>query len=169
MNLLATDRLTAEELEHTMRPAYFIPESTSLTQQLINFKKDRRRHAMVVDEYGDVQGLVTMEDLLGEIVGEFVVDSGLFGDIIQQEDNSWMVDGGISVRDLNRALEIKLPTDGPRTLSGLILEYLEAIPDSRQCLLLAGHPIEVIKTIDNVVKTARVAPLLSQFKETEDA
>lgn len=169
MSLLATDRLTAEELEHTMRPAYFIPESTSLTQQLINFKKDRRRHAMVVDEYGDVQGLVTMEDLLGEIVGEFVVDSGLFGDIIQQQDGSWMVDGGISVRDLNRALEIKLPTDGPRTLSGLILEHLEAIPELPQCLLLAGHPTEVIKTIDNVVKTARIAPLLPQLKETEDA
>jgi len=167
MNLLATDRLTPGELERTMRPAYFIPESTSLTQQLINFKKDRRRHAMVVDEYGDVQGLVTMEDLLGEIVGEFVIDSGLFGDITPQQDGSWMVDGGISLRDLNRALEIKLPTDGPRTLSGLILEYLEAIPDSRQCLLLSGHPIEVIKTVDNVVKTARISPLLPQYKEPE--
>jgi len=168
MNLLATDRLTADELERTMRPAYFIPESTSLTQQLINFKKDRRRHAMVVDEYGDVQGLVTMEDLLGEIVGEFVNDSDLSGDIIQQPDGSWIVDGGISLRDLNRALEIKLPTDGPRTLSGLILEYLEAIPESPQSLLLAGHPIEVIKTADNVVKTVRIAPLLPPFKKAED-
>jgi Mg2+/Co2+ transporter CorB len=167
MNLLANDRLTLGELEHTMRPAYFIPESTSLTQQLINFKKDRRRHAMVVDEYGDVQGLVTMEDLLGEIVGEFTSDAALSGDIIKQEDGSWMVDGGISVRDLNRSLEIKLPTDGPRTLSGLILEYLEAIPEARLSVLLAGYPLEVIKIVDNVVKTVRVAPRLARYKEAQ--
>jgi len=168
MNLLANDRLTLGELEHTMRPAYFIPESTSLTQQLINFKKDRRRHAMVVDEYGDVQGLVTMEDLLGEIVGEFTSDAALSGDIIKQDDGSWMVDGGISVRDLNRSLEIKLPTDGPRTLSGLILEYLEAIPEARLSVLLAGYPLEVIKIVDNVVKTVRVAPRLPRSKEAQD-
>ena len=167
MNLLANDRLTLGELEHTMRPAYFIPESTSLTQQLINFKKDRRRHAMVVDEYGDVQGLVTMEDLLGEIVGEFTSDAALSGDIIKQEDGSWMVDGGISVRDLNRSLEIKLPTDGPRTLSGLILEYLEAIPEARLSVLLAGYPLEVIKIVDNVVKTVRVAPRLPRYEEAQ--
>jgi Mg2+/Co2+ transporter CorB len=168
MNLLANDRLTLGELEHTMRPAYFIPESTSLTQQLINFKKDRRRHAMVVDEYGDVQGLVTMEDLLGEIVGEFTSDAALSGDIIKQDDGSWMVDGSISVRDLNRSLEIKLPTDGPRTLSGLILEYLEAIPEARLSVLLAGYPLEVIKIVDNVVKTVRVAPRLPRSKETQN-
>lgn len=168
MSLLATDRLTPGELERTMRPAYFIPESSTLTQQLINFKKDRRRHAMVVDEYGDVQGLVTMEDLLGEIVGEFTNDSDLSGDIIKQEDGSWMVDGGISLRDLNRALELELPTDGPRTLSGLILEYLESIPETRQSVLLAGYPMEIIKTVDNVVKTIRVEPRLPRFKKSED-
>ena len=113
------------------REAYFVPEGTTLDVQLLNFKRDRRRIALVVDEYGDIQGLVTLEDILEEIVGEFTsAPATLHKDIHREPDGSYVVNGAINARVLNRTLGWKLPTDGPRTLNGLIVEYLETLPQA---------------------------------------
>lgn len=165
---LANDALTKEGIEADMRDPYFIPESTSLTQQLLNFKKERRRHAMVVDEYGDIVGLVTTEDLLGEIVGEFSYDSSLSPDIQSQADGSFIIDGSTTVREINRSLKTQLPVDGPRTINGLVLEYLESIPDSPTSVLIARYPIEITKTADNAISTVRIQPRLAGGDEQLD-
>lgn len=163
INLLTSDNLNYESLEKHIRPAYFIPEGTSLTQQLVNFRSKKRRHALVVDEYGDIQGLATLEDLLEEIVGEFTHDpAGLTEDIHPQTDGSHIVDGGIHVRDLNRNLNWSFHTDGPKTLNGLILEHMEFIPSAGTSMLIDDHPVEILKIQDNAVKTARIAHKLKQ-------
>jgi Mg2+/Co2+ transporter CorB len=142
------------------REAYFVPEGTTLDIQLQNFQRDRRRIALVVDEYGDIQGLVTLEDILEEIVGEFTSDpSTLHKDIHREANGSYVVSGTINVRVLNRTLGWSLPTDGPRTLNGLILEYLENIPEPGTSLRLADLSIEILQTADNAVKTVRIRPI----------
>jgi len=156
LSLANADMLDREHIEKHMRKPYFIPESTSLTQQLLNFKKARRSHAIVVDEYGDVQGLVTMEDLLGEIVGEFTLDSGVLSEILPQDDGSYIVEGSIDIRQLNRSLNITLPDDGPHTLNGLITEYLEVIPHAPTCVKINGYPLEITKTTDNSIALVRI-------------
>ena len=136
------------------REAYFVPEGTTLDVQLQNFQRDRRRIALVVDEYGDIRGLVTLEDILEEIVGEFTSDPGtLHKDIHRETDGSYVVNGAINVRVLNRTLGWNLPTDGPRTLNGLILEYLENIPEPGTSLKLGDLSIEILQAADNAVKT----------------
>ncbi|HEY6643401.1 HlyC/CorC family transporter [Povalibacter sp.] len=141
------------------REAYFVPEGTTLDVQLQNFQRDRRRIALVVDEYGDIRGLVTLEDILEEIVGEFTSDPGtLHRDIHRDADGSYVVNGAINVRVLNRTLGWSLPAAGPRTLNGLILEYLENIPHPGTSLTIGGLTIEILQTIDNAVKTARIRP-----------
>lgn len=138
---------------------YFIPEGTSLHTQLVNFQQNKRRMALVVDEYGDVLGLVTLEDILEEIVGEFTTGaSSIAHDVQQQEDGSFLVDGSVSVRELNRMQNWDFPTDGPATLNGLILETLETIPEEGICVLIAHYPIEVVEARDNAVKMARIGP-----------
>ena len=166
--LANNDMLTREHIEKYMQEPYFVPESTSLTQQLINFKKMRRSHAIVVDEYGDVQGLVTMEDLLGEIVGEFTLDSGLLSEIVPQDDGSYIVEGVVNLRQLNRSLHIDLPDDGPRTLNGLITEYLESIPHAPTCVRINGYPLEITKTTDNSIALVRIWPKRKESGETKD-
>lgn len=157
--LLRRGELTHASLRQAAREPYFIPEGTPLTRQLLNFQREGRRTGLVVDEYGDIQGLVALEDILEEIVGEFTTDPGAASkDITAQEDGSYFVDCGISVRDLNRALHMELPTSGPKTLNGLIIEHMEDIPEPGTSLLLAGYPIEVVQTKDNGVKIARVDP-----------
>lgn len=157
--LLRRGELTHNALRAAAREPYFIPEGTSLTRQLLNFQRESRRTGLVVDEYGDIQGLVALEDILEEIVGEFTTDPGAaIKDITAQEDGSYLIDCGISVRDLNRALHIELPTSGPKTLNGLILEHMEDIPEAGTSLLLAGYPIEILQTKDNAVKIARIDP-----------
>ncbi len=157
--LLVRDQLTPEEVERQMLPPYFIPEGTTLTQQLGNFRREKRRHALVVDEYGDIVGLVTLEAVLEQIVGEFdTTPAGYPSDVHPQDDGSFIVDASLTVRELNRLLGTEFPTDGPRTLNGLILEYLEDIPDAATGLLIDGYPVEIIRISDNVVKTARVIP-----------
>ena len=158
LSLLANDALTKAEIETQMQPPYFVPETTTLTHQLHNFKQEKRRHALVVDEYGDITGMVTMEDLLEEIVGEFTHDSTISDDIHQQDNGSWFVDGSASLREINRVLNLSLPTDGPKTLNGLIIDRLQAIPEAQQCLMVDGYPIEVIKIHQNAIKTARISP-----------
>jgi Mg2+/Co2+ transporter CorB len=142
------------------REAYFVPEGTTLDVQLVNFKRDRRRIALVVDEYGDVLGLVTLEDILEEIVGEFTsAPATLHKDIHREADGSFVVNGAISARVLNRTLGWNLPTNGPRTLNGLIIEYLETLPHAGTVLRFADLTIEILQTVDNSVKTARIRPL----------
>ncbi|QSP96282.1 HlyC/CorC family transporter [Marinobacter salinisoli] len=138
---------------------YFIPESTPLNTQLINFQKGKRRFGVVVDEYGDVLGLATLEDILEEIVGEFTTDyAATSPDIIPQEDGTYIIDGTTAVRTINKTLGWKLPTDGPKTLNGLITEALENIPEANVCLRVAGHRLEVLQIKDNVVKAAIMHP-----------
>jgi Mg2+/Co2+ transporter CorB len=142
------------------REAYFVPGGITLDVQLQNFQRDRRRIALVVDEYGDIRGLVTLEDILEEIVGEFTSDPGtLHKDIHREADGSYVINGAINVRVLNRTLGWNLPTNGPRTLNGLILEYLENIPEPGTTLKLRDLSIEVLQAVDNAVKTARIRPL----------
>jgi len=150
-----------ELVEENTTDAYFVPSGTPLSTQLRNFQREQTRMGLVVDEYGDIEGLVTIEDLLEEIVGEFTTDPADFSpDVHPQEDGTFLVDGGASVRDLNRTMHWELPTDGPRTLNGLILEYLEDIPEPGTSLLLSGYPVEVVQTQGNAVRTARVSPTL---------
>jgi Mg2+/Co2+ transporter CorB len=142
------------------REAYFVPKGTTLATQLQNFQRNRRRIALVVDEYGDIQGLVTLEDILEEIVGEFTSDPATLNkDIHREADGAYVISGSISVRVLNRALGWLLPTDGPRTLNGVILEYLETIPEPGTSLRLGDLSVEILQTGDNAVKTARLKPI----------
>jgi Mg2+/Co2+ transporter CorB len=141
------------------REPYYVPEGTPLYQQLLNFQRGKRRVGLVVDEYGDFKGLITLTDLLEEIVGEFTTDpADSIPEIHRVEDGSLLIDGSISVRDLNRAVRWELPTGGPKTLNGLILEYLEDIPEPGTSLKLHGHPMEILQTADNGVKTIKVTP-----------
>ena len=161
LHLIAQKNLTKETLQDIAREVYFIPEGTSLHTQLLNFQRQKRRIALVVDEYGDILGLVTLEDILEEIVGEFTTDSSTtLRDIHPQEDGSFLVDGSITVRELNRLTDWGLPTDGPKTLNGLIIEHMEFIPEPGTSLLIAGYPVEIVQTSANAVKTAKIYPAL---------
>jgi len=157
--LLMNDEFNPESLKAITRQSYFIPEGTPLTTQLINFRKNKRRMGFVVDEYGDIQGLVTIEDILEEIVGEFTTDpTAMHQDFYQDSDGSFLVDGSTHIRVLNRNLNIDLPTEGPRTLNGLILEYMEFIPEAGTSMKIADYPIEVMQVKNNMVKTVRLMP-----------
>ena len=148
-------------LEHVAREAYFIPVSTSLNRQLLNFQRNRRRIGFAVDEYGDIQGLVTLEDILEEIVGEFTSDPwGRFEDIQPEDNGCWLVDGTCSIRNLNRALGMSLSVQGPKTLNGYITETLEMIPVTNTSLLIDRHPIDILQVKENMVKTVRIHPRL---------
>ncbi len=158
--LLLKDEFDAESLVDLTREGYFIPEGTPLTTQLINFRKNKRRIGFVVDEYGDIQGLVTIEDILEEIVGEFTTDpTALHQDFFQDADGSYLIDGSTHIRDINRNLDITLPSAGPRTLNGLILEHMEFIPEAGTSMKISGYPIEIMQVKNNMVKTARIAIL----------
>jgi Mg2+/Co2+ transporter CorB len=163
--LAQSGRLDRETLETELRPPYFIPEGTSLNQQLLNFQSERRRIGLVVDEYGDIQGLVTLEDLLEEVVGEFTTDPTAHSrDIHPQADGSFMIDGSTHIREINRTLGWRLPTRGPRTLNGLLLEYLEMIPEPGTSVLINGYPMEIVQTKNNAVRTVRARQRLPQRK-----
>ncbi len=169
LNLVVREELTFETLETLIRKPYFIPEGTSLTRQLLNFQKNRRRSGLVVDEYGSILGLVTLEDILEEIVGQFTTDSTIRNaDIYPQADGSYLIDGGTHIREINRVLAWDLPTDGPKTLNGLILEHLEMIPIPGTSILIANYPIEITRTDNNAVQTARIQPQLSQEKDAAE-
>lgn len=161
-NLLTLQRVgdfCLDDLQPLIREAYFIPEGTPLHTQLLNFQHQKRRIGMVVDEYGDIQGLVTLDDILEEIVGEFTTDPAASNkDIYPQEDGTYLVDGSTNIRELNRLMDWNLPVDGAKTLNGTILDYLETIPEAGTSLLLAGYPIEIVKISNNAVKTVRINP-----------
>ena len=142
-----------------MREPFYVPEGTSLNKQLLNFQRQRRRVAFVVDEYGDIQGLVTLEDLLEEIVGEFTSDTAsLHKDVHKEKGGSYVVNASASVRTLNRKMGWTLPTTGPRTLNGLIIEYLETIPEAGTSLRINDYTIDILQTGDNAIKTVRMKP-----------
>jgi len=160
--LLARGELDREQLVALAksREPYYVPEGTSLNTQLVNFQRQRRRVAFVVDEYGDVQGLVTLEDLLEEIVGEFTSDtSSLHKDVHREKGGTFIVNASASLRTLNRKMGWTLPTSGPRTLNGLIIEYLETIPDPGTSLRVNDYSIDILQTGDNAVKTVRLKPI----------
>ncbi len=164
---IVEDKITLEELKENLREPYFIPESTSLNRQLLNFQREKRRIALAVDEYGDIQGLVTLEDLLEEIVGEFTNDpSSLMTDIHPQEDGSYVIDGSTHVRDVNKALQWNLHDDGPRTINGLVLEHLETIPETGTSVLIDGHPIEIVRMLNNSIRTVRIQPSVNSIKKS---
>ncbi len=151
------------DLVEAARAAYFVPEATPLNTQLLKFQKERRRIGIVVDEYGDIQGLVTLEDILEEIVGKFTTEtSDSVEEAEAQDDGSYMVDGSALLRELNYALRWEFPTDGPRTLNGLIQEHLESIPEPGTSLRVAGYPMDVIQVSDNQIKRVRIYPALRQ-------
>ena len=159
MGALADDELTREDLAEKALEPYFVPEGTPLHTQLLNFQRAKRRLALVVDEYGDIQGLVTLDDILEEIVGEFTTDpADIYRDVQQEDDGSFMVSGTANVRELNRMMGWRLPTDGPKTLNGLIVERLETIPEAGSQLLLSGYQLEVVQTADNAVRSVRLRP-----------
>ncbi len=154
--LLSHDQLTRESLLDACNEPYFIPENTPLSTQLVNFQKQKRRIGIVVDEYGDVLGIVTLEDILEEIVGEFSNQDALRSpDIHPQDDGTLVIDGAAYLRDVNRALGWQLPCDGPKTLNGLITEALEHIPDSGICLQINQYRLEILQAADNRVKSVR--------------
>ena len=154
--LLSHDQLTRDSLLEACSPPYFVPENTPLSTQLLNFQKQKRRIGIVVDEYGDVMGIVTLEDILEEIVGEFSNQDTLRSpDIHPQDDGTQVIDGAAYLREINRALGWQLPCDGPRTLNGLITEALEHIPDSGICLQIGRYRLEILQAADNRVKSVR--------------
>jgi Mg2+/Co2+ transporter CorB len=147
------------ELLAVANEPYFVPEGTPLHTQLFNFQKQKQRIALIVDEYGDIQGIVTLEDILEEIVGEFTTDfAAHMPDIELQEDGAHLADGLALVRDINRALKWTLPESGPKTLNGLVLEHLETIPDNNLCLEIEGYRFETVQISDNVVRTVKITP-----------
>lgn len=153
--------LTKASLLENADDPYFVPAGTPLNTQLRNFQRQRQRIGLVVDEYGDVDGLVTLEDLLEEIVGEFTTDPSVHSpDVHPQDDGTYLVDGGANVRELNRTMRWELPTHGPKTVNGLVLEYLESIPEPGTSLLIAGYPVEIVQVSGNAVKTARIKPAM---------
>ncbi|WP_423062812.1 HlyC/CorC family transporter [Candidiatus Paracoxiella cheracis] len=151
--------LTKDRLVKLAKEVYFIPEVTLINRQLLNFQKENRRIGLVIDEYGDIQGLVSIQDIIEEIVGEFAIDIDDVARLVQrQEDGSYLVDGRISLRDLNRLTDWELPIEGPKTLSGLVIEHLEMIPTSGMALRLVGYPMEVIKVSGNTIRLVKVWP-----------
>ncbi len=139
-----------------MREPYFVPEATPLHTQMFNFQKNKRRMGLVVDEYGDIMGLVTLEDILEEIVGEFTSNMAEpTDDVFPQPDGSYLINGTATVRDINKALDWELPVDGPKTLSGLVIEQLEAFPEANVGLKIDAYGIEVLKTQGRIIQQVR--------------
>lgn len=155
-----------ENLLRAADEVYFIPEGTPLNIQLLKFQRNKQRIGLIVDEYGDIQGLITLEDILEEIVGEFTtsISPTLAEEITPQADGSLIIEGSANIRDLNKSLNWVLPTDGPRTLNGLILEHLEDIPDSQLSIEVSGYQMEIIEVADNMIKTVRILP--NQLQKT---
>ncbi|MCK2042334.1 HlyC/CorC family transporter [Chromohalobacter sp. TMW 2.2308] len=153
---LSKPEVTKAAIVQEAREPYFIPESTPLHTQLLNFQQQKRRIGIVVDEYGDVEGLATLEDILEEIVGEFTTDeAATHREIHPQGDGSYIIEGTTNIRDINKVLAWQLPTDGPKTLNGLMLEHLEAFPDAPACLQLGAIRMEILQIKDNLITSAR--------------
>jgi Mg2+/Co2+ transporter CorB len=156
---LARDTLTRERLVEIARARepYFVPDGTSLTVQLNQFQRTRRRLAFVVDEYGDIQGFVTLEDILEEIVGEFTTDPATITHkhVHREAPGVFIINASVTVRALNRSLGWQLPTDGPKTLNGLLVEQLETLPSAGDSVTVGEYQFDVLQTNENTVRTVR--------------
>ena len=157
LNASRKEPLDHDTLREIMREPYFIPEGTPLLQQLTHFQEQQRRMALVVDEYGEIQGLVTLQDILEEIVGEFTSQSPMnVGFYRKQDDGSVMVEGSCPLRVLNRKLGFNFPLDGPKTMNGLLLEQIEDIPEPGVSVMIGDYEIEVVQVQDKMVKVVRI-------------
>jgi Mg2+/Co2+ transporter CorB len=165
---LARTELTKSTLQRLVTEPYFVPEGTPLSTQLVQFQRRKERIAMVVDEYGDIQGVVTLEDILEEIVGEFTTDpADEIDDVVSEGADTFIVDATANIRELNRSQEWDLPTDGPKTLNDLIVELLETIPAPGTSLEVNGYPIEIMETDDNRVRMVRVGQRIEAAPASE--
>ncbi len=158
-----------DELEKLTNEPYYLPEGTHLHTQMLKFQKNKRRTGLVVDEYGVLQGMVTLDDILEEIIGEFTTDLQNFNqDIIAQEDGSFFVDGGTTVRDINKQLNWNISTEGPKTVNGIIVEHLEDIPEKGTSLRIGDYTFEITQVVDNAVKKVKIFPLPDSSKSKND-
>ena len=153
--LVNQDNFDKQSIINLLSKPSFIPENTPVHNQMLRFKSEKIRIGLVVDEYGDVQGLVTLDDLLQEIVGELITDDVTAR---KQSDGSYLVDASITVRELNRVMQWTLPTEGPKTLNGLIIEFMETIPEPGTSIKLHGHPLEILKRDEHTVKLVKFPP-----------
>jgi len=154
---LAQRSFDQDALRRLLIEPYFVPEGTPLSTQLVQFQRRRERIALVVDEYGDIQGIVTLEDILEEIVGEFTTDpADEIEDVVREGPDFFLVSGAANIRELNRSQGWELPTDGPKTLNGLIVEMLETIPEPSTCVKISGYPLEIVASDDKRVSTVRI-------------
>ena len=161
LHLLLNPNFDEKMLRGVLDEGFYVPQGTSLTKQLINFQHDKERFALVVDEYGDILGMVTLEDILEEIVGEFTTDiSTTYTTVLPQPDGSYVVEGSTTVREFNHIVGWNLPTDGPKTINGLIIEYLQFIPETGTCCLIEQIPFEVVQVQDNRIKSVKIFPPL---------
>jgi Mg2+/Co2+ transporter CorB len=153
------DDLTKESLREIIEDPYFVPAGTPIYTQIQQFQENQERIALVVDEYGEFKGLVTLEDILEEVIGDFTTQSpSRIGSYRQETDGSWLVDGASTLRDLNKKLNLNLPLEGPRTLNGLILEHFEDIPEPNTSFRVGKHTLEIVQTQDRIVKSVKIFP-----------
>jgi Mg2+/Co2+ transporter CorB len=159
LTLVQREELTHDSLREMIREPYFVPSATPLLAQIQHFQEHEDRVSLVVDEYGEIMGLVTLDDILEEIIGEFTTQSPLMArGLHRQPDGSYVIEGSTLLRELNRKLGFSFPLDGPKTLNGLILEHLQDIPEPNTSVRIAGHPLEIVQTQDRVIKSVRVYP-----------
>ena len=166
-DFLGNNIQSKEMLKAGLQEPLFVPENTPLYKQLANFQSSGRRVGLIVDEYGDIEGIITLRSILEIIVGEIATESIEKMDIMPQADGTYLVEGGMMIRDLNKRLEWELPTEGPKTLSGLILEEIQTIPDTNIGLTIEGYRIETVLIKDNVIKLAKLEKI-QEISETEE-
>lgn len=158
-NYQQDDSIDKESLREIISEPYFIPSGTPLYTQIQQFQENQERIALIVDEYGEFKGLVTLEDILEEVIGDFTTQSpSRIGSYRQDEDGGWLVDGSSLLRDLNKKLHLSLPTEGPRTLNGLVIEYFEDIPEPNTSFRMGEHTLEIVQTQDRIVKIVKIFP-----------
>jgi len=161
MSLALSHTLNQETLVRLLHEPYFVPQGALLNMQLQNFQRQHQRMALVVDEYGEIQGLITLKDILEEIVGEFTMNVSETTKMIRvQSDGSYLVEGDVTIRELNRVTQCQFPTDGPKTLNGLIVDYLETIPRAGVCVRMGDYAIEILDVKNNHVKMAHLFKLV---------
>ena len=166
-DFLGNNIQSKEMLKAGLQEPLFVPENTPLYKQLANFQSSGRRVGLIVDEYGDIEGIITLRSILEIIVGEIATESIEKMDIMPQADGTYLIEGGMMIRDLNKRLEWELPTEGPKTLSGLILEEIQTIPDTNIGLTIEGYRIETVLIKDNVIKLAKLEKI-EEISETEE-
>ncbi len=155
--MLASNSIDESEIKKLIKKPYYIVSGTSLYRQLLNFQKEKRRIGFIIDEYGDIQGLVTLEDILEEIVGDFTSDPANSEEIIPTDnENIFIIDGGAHVREINQILNINLDAKNAKTINGFILEHIENLPKINDIISIQGHTFKIIENLDNAIKTVHL-------------